>query len=113
MNGGVDSNQRALLTVKLAATRAGEQHNIDAWVDTAFNGGLVLPRRDVARLGLKPSSTTEAYLTDGSLVEFATYVVYLEWFGETYRTQVVEGDGEWPLLATAGHDVAGRPCLDD
>ena len=35
------------------------------WIDTAFNGGLVLPQKRITELGLMKESTTEALLADG------------------------------------------------
>jgi hypothetical protein len=40
MTGRVDSQLRALLRLPLAASRDGPRHDVEAWVDTAFNGGL-------------------------------------------------------------------------
>ena len=40
MTGCVDGQLRALLRVPLAATQDGPRQDTEAWVDTAFNGGL-------------------------------------------------------------------------
>jgi clan AA aspartic protease len=98
--GEVDELRRALLAVCLSPRPLGPKDSVRAWIDTAFNGGLVLPRREIARMGLKKSSTTEAILADGKTVELETYTCYLEWFGDNYRTQVVANDGDFPLLGT-------------
>jgi len=79
-----------------------------AWIDTAFNGGLVLPRQEIERLGLSETSSTSAILADGKQVELPTYTCYLEWFGKEVRTQVVANEGATPLLGTMlldGHDL--------
>ena len=78
------------------------------WVDTAFNGGLVLPRKEIDALELKEYSSTPAILADGQQVELPTFTCYLEWFGNKYRTQIVANDGAHPLLGTMlldGHDL--------
>ena len=82
-----------------------------AWIDTAFNGGLVIPRVQIERLGLLQGSTTQAILADGRLVDTETFTCYIEWFGNVYRTQAVASDGEFPLLGTML--LAGRKLTVD
>jgi clan AA aspartic protease len=91
---------RALVDVSVAAAKDAQKQVLTAWIDTAFNGGLVIPRQHVERLGLKQASTTRAILADGRSVELETFTCHLEWFGEVYRTQAVSNDGEFPLLGT-------------
>ena len=52
MNGSVDDQLRALLRVPVSASRDGERTDLVAWIDTAFNGGLARPWKQVAELGL-------------------------------------------------------------
>ncbi|XZE20985.1 hypothetical protein SH449x_000877 [Pirellulaceae bacterium SH449] len=80
--------------------RGGGKSVIMVWVDTAFNGGLVLPRQVIDDLKLREYSSTSAILADGQQVELPTYTCYLEWFGNEYRTQVIANDGAHPLLGT-------------
>ncbi len=100
MNGMVDQSQRALIVVLVGATKDVEKQSISVWIDTAFNGGLVIPRHDIEKVGLKKASTTQAILADGKTVDLETYTCYLEWFGNVHRTQVVANQGEFPLLGT-------------
>ena len=44
MNGHVDDKWRALIPISVAASANDERKEILAWVDTAFNGSLVIPR---------------------------------------------------------------------
>ena len=62
MNGIVDESLRALLDVPVAAAKGDERTSIRVWIDTAFNGGLVIPRQSIEQLGLKQRSTTAATL---------------------------------------------------
>ena len=80
-------------------------------MDTAFNGGLALPRAVAAGLGLPQEASAEAVLADGSTVALEAFGCYLDWFGGTYRTQVVAGDGTYPLLGT--QLLAGRRLTID
>lgn len=100
MNGIVDESLRALLDVSVAADRDAVKKLLSVWIDTAFNGCLVIPRPHIERLGLKQASTTQAILADGHLVDLETFTCYLDWFGRVYRTQVVANDGDFPLLGT-------------
>jgi clan AA aspartic protease len=100
MNGFVDDKSRALVSVPVAATKAGQRTELAAWIDTAFNGGLVLPRHLIELLGLVKESSAEAILADGNTVELETYACFFDWFGATYETQIVANDGEYPLLGT-------------
>ena len=100
MTGFVDDQLRALLRVPVSATRDGDRTEIVAWIDTAFNGGLAIPRQQVAALGLVKESSAEAVLADGRSVELETFACFLDWFGSTYETQVAAGEGEYPLLGT-------------
>jgi predicted aspartyl protease len=43
VNGFVDDKLRALLPIPVSGSRNGNRMNIIAWIDTAFNGGLVIP----------------------------------------------------------------------
>ncbi len=108
MNGMVDDKLRALLEVQVGSTPNAPKSIVRVWIDTAFNGGLVLPRHEIQRLGLKEYSSTPALLADGQQVELPTYTCHLDWFGREYRTQVVANEGAHPLLGTMlldGHDL--------
>lgn len=111
VTGRVDGQLRALVRVPLAATRNGPRHEVEAWVDTAFNGGLTLPRAMAVRFGLPKESSTEAVLADGRTVALELFGCFIEWFGNTYQTQVIAGDGTHPLLGT--QLLAGRRLTVD
>ena len=100
MNGIVDESMRVLLDVSVAAAKDGRQQVLRAWIDTAFNGGLVIPRQHIERMRLKQASTTQAILADGRSVDLETFTCHSEWFGDVYRTQAVSSDGEFVLLGT-------------
>ena len=100
MNGFVDDHLRALPRVPVSASRAGARTELLVWIDTAFNGGLAIPRKRVAELGLSKQSSAEAILADGRSVELETFACFLDWFANTYETQGATSDGEYPLLGT-------------
>ncbi|MFO0975553.1 MAG: hypothetical protein U0996_04105 [Planctomycetaceae bacterium] len=100
MKGFVDEHMRALIRVPVSASANGTRTDLVAWIDTAFNGGLVIPNRTIASLRLTKESSAEAFLADGSLVELETFACVIDWFGQSYETQVVANEGEYPLLGT-------------
>lgn len=100
MTGRVDEQLRALLRVPLAASPGGPRTEVEVWVDTAFNGGLTLPRSLVARLGLPQEASVDAVLADGRTVTLEMFGCFLDWFGSAYQAQVVAGDAVHALLGT-------------
>ena len=100
MNGFVDEQLRSLISVPVSASSDGQRTGLTVWIDTAFNGGLAIPRKKVAELGLSKQSSAEAILADGRVVELETFACFLDWFGKTYETQIAASDGEFPLLGT-------------
>jgi len=84
-----------LIDISVSASVQEQAASLTVWIDTAFNSGLVIPRTQIAALGLKKASSTEAILADGQLIELETYTCWIEWFGKTYRTQVIENDGQF------------------
>jgi clan AA aspartic protease len=100
VKGFVDDSLRALLRVPLSASHAGKRTEVLAWIDTAFNGGLAIPRKQAAELGLVKRSSAEAILADGRSVELEMFVCFVDWFGNCYETQVAASEGEYPLLGT-------------
>jgi predicted aspartyl protease len=47
MNGHVDSYGRALLTVSVRPSDVAAAHDVQVWIDTGFNGDLVLPQQQI------------------------------------------------------------------
>jgi predicted aspartyl protease len=111
MTGRVDANGRALLRVPVAATAGGPRTDIEVWVDTAFTGGLTMPRAMAGRLGLVAGASGTALLADGSQVVLNSFLCYLDWFGGTYRTHATATDAVYPLLGT--ELLAGRRLVID
>ena len=104
----MDDKLRALLLVSVSKSRDGGRTNLVVWIDTAFNGGLVIPRPKVAELEMVQQSSAEAILADGQTVELETFACFFDWFSDTYETQIVAGEGEYPLLGTMlldGHQL--------
>jgi clan AA aspartic protease len=83
-------------------------HDVEVWIDTGFNGDLVLPHRQIDDLELPPSGTLKAILADGSEVALQRYTCLIDWFGKKRDLEVVANDGEYPLLGVGllvGYDL--------
>jgi clan AA aspartic protease len=98
MNGHVDELGRALLSVSVLGLPTAHTLHIQAWIDTGFNGDLVLPQAQIDGLRLPQSGTVKAVLADGSQVTLKTYTCLIDWFGEQRDLEVVANEGEFPLL---------------
>jgi clan AA aspartic protease len=78
------------------------------WIDTAFNGFLVLPRTVISSLGFIQDQSNYAILADGSQVKMDSYFGQIDWFGNTYTVEVIAADGTESLLGIGlllGHQL--------
>lgn len=98
MNGIVDEFSRALVTLSIRANSEAERTEIQAWIDTAFNGELVLPRRIVEATGLELTAGIDAKLADGNMVTLESFNCIVDWFDEDVAVEAIANEGEFPLL---------------
>ena len=98
MTGTVDAEGRALMTIDLRHPSGGPSTPIVVWVDSAFSADLVMPRSQIASLGLPVHQTVQSVLGDGSTVKLDTYHAELDWFGAWRQIEVIANDGRFPLL---------------
>jgi clan AA aspartic protease len=81
-------------TLRLSAFGpSGQEQEIEATIDTGFNGFLTLPASSVATLGLPYHSQTVATLGDGSHVLLRLYEASVDWEGRARDVLVLEADG--------------------
>ena len=74
MIGRVDDKNRALLMVFVSNRLKGTYTPVTTWIDTAFDGHLVLSMELIRDLELEDLVETEAILADGSKVTLETYL---------------------------------------
>ena len=98
MNGTVDEFGRALVTLTVRADQHAEPTDIQAWIDTAFNGELVMPRRIIEAAQLKQTAGIEARLADGHAVMLESFTCIVDWFGEHRLVEVIANDGDYALV---------------
>ena len=75
----------------------GRSVEIEALVDTGFNGELTLPLATVEALGLEWLRSGRALLADGSDVLFDSYEAIIEWDG-VMRSVTVDSADTDPLI---------------
>jgi clan AA aspartic protease len=98
VNGTVDEAGRALVTLSLRAQQDAEPISIQAWIDTAFNGELVIPRRLIESGQMVQTAGIEARLADGSTALLEAFSCIMDWFGGDRPVEVIANEGEYPLL---------------
>lgn len=98
MKGEVDEAGRALLTHTVRLGDGRETSGMVVWIDTAFDGELVVPLQTVSEMGLPQSATVQATLADGTNVVLETFNCEVQWFGEWRQVEVVANKGRLPLL---------------
>jgi len=74
----------------------GAALQVDAVIDTGFEGELALPADAVAALGLRPLGELPAILADGTLRELGAFAGAVDWHGQIRPVLAVEVDG--PVL---------------
>jgi clan AA aspartic protease len=99
ITGAVNSDLEALLRLTLRDSD-GNESQVDAVIDTGFNGYLTLPSQLVDQLGLPYLYRQEGELADGSLHVFDVHAVTVLWGGKERQVEVAVADTD-PLLGMA------------
>ena len=87
--------------------QSGQSRDIEAVVDTGFNGFLTLPTTLVSELGLPFVSIGRATLADGSEIAYDVYGATVLWDGQALYVEADAADST-PLvgmLLLDGHDL--------
>jgi clan AA aspartic protease len=98
VKGHVDSLDRALIVLQVKPRENAATVDLSVWIDTAFNGELVVPRSLILQLQLVQSAAIDAILADGQTVTLETFSCVVDWFGEWRIVEVIANDGSMPLL---------------
>ena len=98
MNGIVDEFGRALVTLTIRASQEAQPIEIQAWIDTAFDGELVMPRPIIEAAKLEQTACIDARLADGKTVNLESFACTLNWFDDFVAVEVIANDGVYPLL---------------
>jgi clan AA aspartic protease len=109
ITGWVDANHELMARVTIQDT-SGQDHEIEALIDTGFTGALTLPASTIAALGLTRHSTGSAVTATGAIVHFDLYPVTIIWDGVA-RYIFAQEINSSPLLRLRmliGHDLRAR-----
>lgn len=93
--GSVSDSSEAIIS--LVVSGPGGQTNIDAVIDTGFDGWLSLPPALISMLSLPRQGGARTVLGDGSRIVFDFYEATVIWDGVTRRVSVDEADTD-PLV---------------
>ena len=96
--GRVTADGRAQVYVSVTGP-SGVDEDVDALLDTGFNGTLALPPERIAALGLRQRSKTIAVLASGEKRHVPTYRATIQ-FGTKEQTALIVEAGE-PLVGMA------------
>ena len=99
IEGSVNANYEAVITLLLRGS-ARQMREIEAVVDTGYNGYLTLPPMLIAELDLPFQSEGQATLANGSVEFFDVYGVTALWDGQQRFVDAVEAN-TIPLIGMA------------
>lgn len=101
VDGTVTDDREAVIPLEIRG--AGDSvANVQASVDTGYNGFLTLPRSVIEKLALPFAGTGQAALGDGRDVEMDLYVALVLW-GDGTRSV-----GRWSSRRKVGRSLAWR-----
>ena len=88
----------ALLTLSVRRVSRSDPVDLVVWVDTAFDGELVIPLDAIQDMELPQSAAVQATLANGTSVVLDTFDCEIAWFGQWRRVEVIANEGRLPLL---------------
>jgi clan AA aspartic protease len=97
MVGSVNSFREPILLLTVIGPNS--QQDVEAVIDTGFNGSLTLPLALIQALGLPFRRRGRAELADGSEIVFDIFEATVLWHGQSRRITVDEADTQ-PLIGT-------------
>lgn len=92
ITGKVTSNLEAVISLEVIRSRKQTQQ-VEAVIDTGFNGYLTLPNHLINRLKLQLAGNRRATLGDGNVVVLDAYLAKVLWHNQERETLVLQADG--------------------
>lgn len=93
ITGSVTSNKEALIHIVVRGSESQETQ-VEAVIDTGFNGFLTLPRQLITNLALPFAGTTRATLGDGSEAHLDVFETTVIWDNQDWELVVFAAEGE-------------------
>jgi|SRR5579884_3009244 len=91
ITGAVNPFREAIIHLEVQGL-SGQSVEIEAVIDTGYDGYLTLPAHVISALGLPWHETTSAELADGSTVLFDVYRGIVVWNGQPRRIPIDEAE---------------------
>ena len=107
IEGVVNAAHEAVVPLSLRGP-AGQARDIEAVVDTGYDGSLILPGTLVTELGLPFAHSSRVFLANDAEVRLAVHLVTVLWDGQP-RQIMADVTGSAPLVGMellAGHDLS-------
>ena len=82
MKAWIDNENRAIVEVNIASHAKAKRQIVNAWIDTAFDGYLVMPKSEIESLCLKVLADTDAILADGTTTRLRCYYCVVDWLDQ-------------------------------
>lgn len=92
INGKVTTNREAVIELEIIGPTKQLQQ-VDAVIDTGFNGYLTLPSYLIHRLRLQLAGNRRATLGDGNMVVLDVYLAKVLWHNQEREVLVLQADG--------------------
>lgn len=99
MTGTVSSLLEPIIQLTVSGP-TGAEADVDALIDTGFDGWLTLPATSIAALGLRWLRSGRMLLADGTEALFDVYEAIIPWDGYPRSIRIDEVSGV-PLVGTA------------
>ena len=96
ITGQISTNNEAVINL-VAAGPTGQRRQIEAVIDTGYNGDLTLPSELAQALQLPFAGYRQATLADNSVVVLSVYLATVVWHGQVHEVLVAQADGA-PLI---------------
>jgi clan AA aspartic protease len=96
IQGRVNTHREALVSLLIRGAQ-GQEHAVEAVIDTGYNGFLTLPPHLIEQLGFPFLRSSRAILGDGSIIEFDIHEATIVWNDRLRRIPVDVADVS-PLL---------------
>ncbi len=78
---------------------------VEALVDTGFNGALLLPSARISGLGLKRIGIVDYAMADGSIVQTGIFMAKAKWLDKEQEIAVVATESDFALV---GMELLGQ-----
>ena len=92
ITGQVTVNREAVIELEIVSSNKIKEE-VEAVIDTGFNGYLTLPNDLVNRLNLQLAGNRRATLGDGNTVVLDVYLAKVIWHGQEREVLVLQAEG--------------------